>query len=265
MIIETIRSTHQTIQIAQRRGVRFMRFGDERAGWQGAMLIRQPSRLYFPYQQAFALHTIWRPSVARFLSVGIGTGTAISHVHRRHPQARITGIDIDAAVMVAAKRHFGMPADERTHFIEADARGYVPRMEERFDLILIDVFYRDETPQTFLSPVYLRSLSDRLVPGGVLAMNVILPAAGARSRKLWELGGYLNLLIGPAWYIPLGVTAFSAQNIVLFSQRDPAVTASVSLLRRRGVREIVAHRTTFSRYAQLIPWRLKPFGTNPDN
>ncbi len=265
MIIETIRSTYQTIQIVERNGVRFMRFGDERAGWQGGMLVRRPTRLYFPYQQAFALHTMWLPSVSRFLAVGIGTGTAISHVHRRHPQARITGIDVDAAVMVAAKEHFMMPADDRTRFIEADARAFVPRMEDQFDLILLDVFYREETPQTFFSAVYLRSLADRLTPGGVLAMNVILPTAGEHSRKFWELGRRLSLLIGPAWYIPLGVISFSAQNIVLFSQRDPTVTAPVSQLRRRGLREIGAHQRMFARYAQLLPWRLKPFRTNPDN
>lgn len=265
MIIETIRSPHQTIQIAERRGVRFMRFGAELAGWQGAMLVRQPSRLYFPYQQAVALHTMLRPAVSRFLAVGVGTGTAVSHVHRRHPQARITGIDVDAAVTAAAIQHFKMPADERTQFIEADARSYVPRMEEQFDLILLDVFYREEIPQTFLSPVYLRSLAERLMTGGVLVMNVILPATGPHSRKLLELGHYLNILVGPAWYMPLGVMPFSAQNIVLFAQRDPVATAPVSLLRRRGAREIGAHRQTFARYAPLLPWRLKSFRRNPDN
>jgi spermidine synthase len=258
-----MRSPWQDVFVGERAGVRFLRFGRERGGWQGAQVVRQPRKLYFPYQQAFSLHTAWRPHVQRFLSIGVGTATAISHVHWRHPQADMIGVDVDPLVIEVAKRFFGAPVDDRTEFVAADARLYVPRLEDVFDLVFVDAYYRERVPQTFVSSVFLAALARLLAPAGVVMMNVIMTPAGRRARPLRKLCGDLETLIGPTWVIPLGVLPRAPQNILVVAQRRPAPLITARTLWERSLSEVRAHPEIYSSYARLLPMRIRqvPAGT----
>ncbi|PWI56618.1 spermidine synthase [Sulfoacidibacillus thermotolerans] len=256
-IIYKTHSDYQVIQVGENRGVRYMRFGDEGSGWQGAILTRQPARLYFPYQQAFALHTAWRPTVNHFLAIGVGTGTAISHVHRRHKNAKITGIDIDDQVIVVAERFFGLPTDERTHYFAEDAGMGLRNLTDAFDLIFIDVFFREQTPKIFFSTSFFQDIEQHLVLGGIVAMNVILPIKGPLRHAFWDLYARLQRYIGPTYYIALGPVPFISQNVILFSQKASSKALSLSTLRKKCLSEIEQHKNYFSTYAKILPWRLK--------
>jgi len=251
------KSVHQDIYVGERNGVRFLRFGNDRAGWQGACVVKQPERLYFPYQQAFSLHVSLRPTIKSFLAVGVGSGTAISHVYRRHPQAQIMAVDLDREVLDVAKRFFPVPTDERVYFVEADARAYVPRMRSRFDLIFIDAFYQEKTPKTFLSPVFLEAAAARMAPGGILAMNVIMKTAGEQSDSFTRLCKTLKTTIGPTWMLPIGVSAHAPRNIILFAQRSPVIVDSLVDVRRRAQTEIARYPSVYARYARLLPFLMR--------
>ncbi len=250
------RSTYQTVFVGERNGVRFLRFGGPRASWQGACVIARPERLYFPYQQAFSLHTAWRPRVSRFLALGIGTATAISHVYRRHPGAQIVGVDIDEVVIEAARRFFHAPSGPRVRLLQADARLFVPRLQDMFDLIFLDAFFQEETPQTLLSPVFLRALADGLEPGGVLMVNAIMATAGARRRRFVNLCRNLKLLVGPVWALSLGLVPFVESNVLIVARRAPSATLPLAAVRMRARREIQAHAHVYPGYSRFLPGRI---------
>lgn len=250
-------SPHQEIFVGERKGVRFMRFGNQRAGWQGACVVNQPERLYFPYQQAFSLHVAFRPLVKTFLAVGVGSGTAVSHVHRRHPNAQIMAIELDREVLNVARRFFSVPADHRVYYVEADARSYVPRIHSHFDLIFIDAFYKEQTPKTFLSPVFLRAAAERMLPGGVFCMNVIMPTSGEHSEPFVQFCRALKTTIGPTYMLPIGFSGHTPRNVLLFAQRSPVVIDTMAQIRKRAQAEIASHREAYARYAPVLPWLLR--------
>lgn len=250
-------SDYQTIFVGERNGVRFLRFGGAHANWQGAYVIAQPERLYFPYQQAFSLHTAWRPQIRRFLAVGVGTATAISHVYRRHAEAEIVGIDIDGLVIEAARRFFHAPDDPRVRLLQADARLLVPRLEDQFDLIFLDAFFQEKTPHTMLSPVFLRVLADRLEPGGILMVNAVMPTAGSRRRRFVHLCRHLKLLVGPVWVLSLGLIPFVENNVLIIAKRAPTASPMVDILRMRALREIRMHSKVYAAYGRFLPGRIR--------
>ncbi len=256
-IIYKTQSAYQAIQVGERNGLRYMRFGDEGSGWQGAFLIRQPKRLYFPYQQAFAMHTAWRPVVKNFLSIGVGTGTAIRHIYHRHKNARVTGIDLDDQVIDVAKRFFGLPNNERAHYIARDARSGLAEVNDVFDLIFMDVFFREQTPKAFFSPEFLQLLEYHLVAQGLLAINVIMPIKGPFRESFWSLNTLLQRMIGPTFYIALGPVPFLSQNIILFVQKGPVKVSTLTDLRKKCLQEIEQGKNYFAPYAKILPWRLK--------
>lgn len=252
------KSRHQEIFVGEQKGVRFLRFGaTQKAGWQGACLLKRPERLYFPYQQAFSLHVAFRPVVKTFLAVGVGSGTAISHVYKRHPKAKIMAVDLDREVLDVAKRYFFVPDDQRVVYVEADARSYVPRIRTRFDLIFIDVFFQERTPKTFLSPVFLQAVAERMTPGGVFCMNVIMRTEGEKSESFTKLCEALQLTIGPTWMLPIGFFPNSLRNVLLFAQRSPVAVDSLRNVRKRAQMEISRHAGAYAPYARLLPWFLQ--------
>ncbi len=249
-------SAYQRIYVGQRGDLRFMRFGDYHAGWQGAVYVKHPHRLYFGYQQAFSLFSIVRSDVSRFLSVGVGTGTAISHVHHFYPRAKLVGIELDPDVLSVAKSCFFMPMDERVQLVTEDARTCVPKLADAFDLIFVDVFFHERTPAALLSPIYLRVLSDILMDGGVAVFNVIMSYGGSDREVFGRLCTDLKALIGPVFYIPLGMVPYLSQNIVVFACKD-ARLLSEATLKRNAVRYIEEHQMVYGFKAKRLPYLLK--------
>lgn len=250
-------SRYQEIYVGEQFGVRFLRFGGPSAGWQGALVLRRPERLYFAYQQAFSMYACLRSDIRGFLAVGAGTGTALAHVFRKHPQARCVAVEVDAAVIDVARRYFAAPQDDRVQWVEADALCYVPQMTEAFDLVFLDVFYKEKTPEPFFSPFFLRKLTERLSAGGVLAINAILPVAGRRAERFQLLVHTLAELVGPVYSVRLGGWPQTADNVVLFAQRPPRPPVTLRDVRRCAAAFVRAHPREFGLAGWILPLRLR--------
>nr|NNM90762.1 fused MFS/spermidine synthase [Bacilli bacterium] len=250
-----IQSPYQLIVVGEQHGVRYLRFGGESAGWQGAMVVASPKRLYFPYQQAFSFYEAFVPEVSNFLSIGVGTGTSLSHVHERHPKASLLGIEWDPRVLEVARNYFSLP-DDRITLIEADARIVLPKMHERFDLIFLDAYYRDKTPKTFYSPLYLKVLADRLETDGVLAINMITVTQGSRSKPFVELCAWLTELIGPVFTLSLGPLAYTPHNLLLFAVKTDTLWQDIRIARQEAMHKIINHPEYYRFWSRVLPYRI---------
>ncbi|MCL6548470.1 MAG: spermidine synthase, partial [Alicyclobacillus sp.] len=152
-------STHRQVEVIERRGIRYLRFG-KYGGWQGALDLNREDRLVFPYQRAFAsvVHTL--PEVRRFLALGVGTGTALRTVASRPPAARLYGIDVDEVVLELAVRYFGCPASDETCYWVGDGVSYLfsGRATDLFDLIFVDTYLADRMYDPCLDPGFPAAL-----------------------------------------------------------------------------------------------------------
>ncbi len=250
-------SPYQPVYVGELERVRFLRFGDHYAGWQGAMRLDRPDLLYFPYQRAFSLYTAWNADIRRFLALGVGTGTAIRHVHHRHPQAEIVGVEWDPLVLEVAQRFFMVPTDRRVRLIEEDVRTYVMALRDRFDLIFLDVYFQEQTPKALYTSYYLQALAALLEMGGVLAINAIVATKGPYSFPYVQLCATLEELIGPTYSITLGVIPHFTHNVMIFAHKMDAATSTLAQVRRRGWREISAHRAHYTWTSSVLPMLIK--------
>lgn len=85
-----------------------------------------------------------------------------------------------------ARRWFFLPGDDpRLRLIHADARTFLNRQREQYDILLVDVFN-----SCYSIPFHLgtqeafAAMRRALRPGGVLAMNVIAAVEGEDGRLL---------------------------------------------------------------------------------
>jgi len=104
------------------------------------------------------------------------------------PKARITGVEIDAEVVRAARRWFDLDG-LGVEVVKGDARLYLERTRRRFDVILDDVFVgnrRNLRKPDWMPDPGLALATGQLRPGGILVSNAIDEAASV-AREMRRL------------------------------------------------------------------------------
>ncbi|MBX3661061.1 MAG: fused MFS/spermidine synthase [Burkholderiales bacterium] len=115
-----------------------------------------------------ALSRAYRPQLQDVLMLGLGAGIVPSRLAR--DGARVEVVEIDPSSLAVARRYFGFdPARIKTH--QADARTFVAACEPRHDVVLVDLFHGDGTPDYLITREFFRDLRRCLKPDGVAVFN----------------------------------------------------------------------------------------------
>ena len=115
----------------------------------------------------------------RVLILGLGGGSAARIVRAIAPRAKIVGVELDRAVVRAARQWFDLDG-LGVEVVQGDARRYLERSRRRFDIIFEDVFVGSEhdvhKPDWQPDPGHALARK-RLHKGGILVSNTIDEAA----------------------------------------------------------------------------------------
>ena len=137
----------------------------------------------------------------RALLLGLGGGTVAGLLARRCPEARITGIEHDAEVIVVARESFGLDALRHLEVIEADAFAWVEAAASTqtgvYDLICLDLFEAGRLVAGALATPFLRQLGTLLSADGTLSVNLMVTARTSdqvrRLRRVFVVERELRL------------------------------------------------------------------------
>jgi spermidine synthase len=172
-----------SIEILEEAGVRSLHFGSH---WiQGAMRIARPHALELEYTRAMMLSLLLRRGrrwPRHVLQIGLGAASLTRFLYRHRPRAALTVVEIEPAVVAAARQFFKLPEDPRRLAIEiADGHDYVARSAREFDLILVDGFdARGRAGMLDLLPFYCNARA-RLSREGVFAANLLTRTRGVAA------------------------------------------------------------------------------------
>jgi predicted membrane-bound spermidine synthase len=111
-------------------------------------------------------------TVRKVAILGNAGGTTARAYGVFYPSARIDGVELDPDVTAAARRYMGLGRIRRLHVVTADARPFLERTHERFDLILVDAYRQPYVPFYLATQEFFRLVRSRLLPGGIVALNV---------------------------------------------------------------------------------------------
>jgi len=136
----------------------------------------------------------------RALVIGGGEGATVREILRHKSVTDCLMVDIDGEVVEECKRHLpemhrGAFDDPRTRLLHEDARAYLEKTTDRFDLIVIDLVEPlDEGPACLLfTTEFYGLISDRLTDDGVMTMQAGMTKInelfffGAVNRTLREV------------------------------------------------------------------------------
>jgi spermidine synthase len=115
-----------------------------------------------------ALVHAYRPGPATALVLGLGAG--IVPMRLAAQGVAVEAVEIDPASLVAASRYFGYDA-ARAPVRLADARTELKRCKTGYDVVVVDLFHGDGTPDYLITRDFFADLRRCLAPGGVAVFN----------------------------------------------------------------------------------------------
>ncbi|WP_026451645.1 spermidine synthase [Aequorivita capsosiphonis] len=118
-------------------------------------------------------------SVENLLILGMGGGSVIKSLRETFEyQENIVTVEIDPEIIKLAKDEFGISTSENLQIIQEDAFEYVKTSdlsagaEERFQLIIIDLFIDINVPPIFYEKEFCDNVSSLLQKNGFIIFNV---------------------------------------------------------------------------------------------
>lgn len=134
---------------------------------------RDPTELPLVYTRYMTVALAYAPRAARVVDIGLGGGRIASYIHDFIPEARVSCIELDPAVIELAQRYFGVRPGPRLELVTLDGRVYMARSTESFDLILVDAYQGTLVPFHLVTREFYAILQRRLAPGGVVVQNIM--------------------------------------------------------------------------------------------
>jgi len=166
-----------SIDIREEAGVRYLHFGSE---WvQGAMRIARPWNLELEYTREMMASLLLRDSPRKVLLIGLGAASLTKFLYRHYPLAHLTVVEIEPAVVAAARQFFKLPEDpKRLNLVIGDGAEFVLNSNGKFDLILVDGFDENAHSGALETLPFYQACRTRLSNEGIIAVNLL-----TRSRN----------------------------------------------------------------------------------
>ncbi|MBW6468744.1 MAG: fused MFS/spermidine synthase [Coriobacteriia bacterium] len=191
---------YHRILVTEAGGERTLRFDRSR---QTSVDVNDPVISKIRYPDYLHLAFAANPGAERVLVLGLGGGALPARMLRDYPQVRVDSVEIDPVVVDVAERFFALPEDERLRVYIEDARRYVQRTGERYDIIVVDCYHADALPFHLTTQEFFEEIDDVLEPGGVVAYNIISAVEGERSDLFRSLYRTTGTVWDHLWVFPV--------------------------------------------------------------
>ncbi|MDE1943083.1 MAG: fused MFS/spermidine synthase [Betaproteobacteria bacterium] len=217
-----------SIDIREEAGVRTLHFGSD---WiQGAMRIARPWHLELDYTQDMMASLLFREE-DRFprqaLLIGLGAASLTKFLYRHRPDTKLTVVEIDPAVVAAARQFFKLPDDpDRIRIVIDDGMHFVEKTGKTYDLILVDGFDANARAGALGSLPFYERCRQLLSRHGVLAVNLI-----GRSRSFRKsIERLKSAFEGQALAFP----TCPGGNVIAFASGRESVDITIDALREQA-------------------------------
>jgi spermidine synthase len=116
------------------------------------------------------------------LLIGLGAASLTRFLYRHYPHAHLTVVEIEPAVVAAARQFFKLPEDgKRLRLVIGDGAVYVLSNDRKFDLILVDGFDEKARTGALETLPFYQACRARLSHDGLLSVNLLTRNRGFKS------------------------------------------------------------------------------------
>ncbi len=165
---------------------------------QSGTYLDNPSELMFKYTKYYALGTVLFPKTEQILMLG-GGGYSVpkwllaGHGGLNGEKLRLDVVELDSGMTKLAKASFGLPDDKRMNIYHDDARRFINRNTNKYDLVFVDVFNSHYSVPFHMGTVEAaKALRHSVKDDGAVMMNIISAFEGKDSYIFQSIYGALS-------------------------------------------------------------------------
>ena len=110
----------------------------------------------------------------RVLLIGLGAASLTKFLYRNRPLAHLTVVEIEPAVVSAARQFFKLPEDpKRINIVIGDGAEYVLNSDKKFDLIMVDGFDENAHSGALDTLPFYQACRAHLSETGITVFNLL--------------------------------------------------------------------------------------------
>src|SRR3974390_2973609 len=130
-------SAYHHIQVYDENQVRTLSFN---GSCEATMSLTNPQTGHFEYTEYFQMPFLWNHDIKRVLMAGLGGGSTQRAYGHYYTNVMVDTVEIDPVVEDVAKKYFNV-TESSNHVIHVeDARVYLRRSTNKYDVILMDAY-----------------------------------------------------------------------------------------------------------------------------
>jgi len=154
--------------------------------------------------------------------VHTGAGSIPLYLQRVMPDAIIDSVELDPGVIDISRKYFGLRATKTFRLIENDARVFLNKHTEPYDIIFVDAFTGSYIPFHLTTKEFYELVRSRLAPHGVAAFNFI-PAEGLFDSNIRTV----KLAFDNVHFFNSDDRADSMSNVIVIGRLDALSDAEI--------------------------------------
>ena len=139
------------------------------------------------------------------LTLGLGAGTTARSFSAVYPNTTIDGVEIDPLVVEIGKEYFQMDYPN-LNVIIADGRLFVKTTENKYDIIIIDVFQDIYIPYHMSTVEFFKELKSILNDNGAISINLV---SFQNTDLLDIIGNTISQVFSNIFYIQIGSSNYN--------------------------------------------------------
>ena len=175
-IVHREKSLYRDLYVDEIDGQRCLKFRtrSQRESNQSCIFLQRPEILALTYTRMAMAGLLLKPQPKDILVIGLGGGVLPRALASLYPDAEITSVEIDPAVVAVAERYFYFQESEKNRVVAQDARVFVKRAElkkQQYDYIILDAFNGDYIPGHLMTLEFFQEVKKIMAPDGVLVAN----------------------------------------------------------------------------------------------
>lgn len=139
---------------------------------QSCIVPAEPGKVVHEYVRYLTAGLLVTPDAPRTLMIGLGGGSVVGIMRSAAPGIRFEIVEINDAVVEAARQWFGITESDSLRVHVGDGRAFVEGARGAWDMIVLDAFSSEGIPPHLGTEEFLRAIRGRTGPGGAVVANL---------------------------------------------------------------------------------------------
>ena len=173
-------SEYNIIMVTEEHGEQFLRL-NKLWGYHSKSLNPE-TKLSYDYYDEFLVAQLFCDARTTLI---LGNAAGTSMMQTRHFfSTRVDGVEIDPVITEVGKKYFGLVLDDKTRIYHEDARTYLIKNQEKYDVIYVDIFAGSAYVPFHVTTIeFFELVKASLSENGVMVINLYPYPPGAELKE----------------------------------------------------------------------------------